>query len=454
MLQFDTDDNDYIEKLCEIGGKIYVVGGAIRNYLYNCFNKTNKMSKDFDFLVCDLEQNQIIDILSKFGKVKEVGSAFGIILFTHILNNGTYENIEFALPRTEISTGSGYKDFVIKPDPKLEIEEDFSRRDSTINAIGFQIYNLKDIELIDHIKNPEPDLSKFKDPFNGISDIKNKIWRAIGDPYKRFLEDPTRIMRAFRQSCELELVIEENTLKAISEHYNVMKSLIPGSYVRLFNELLKIMKVKNSGKTLKKMNELEILKFLGIETEITNLCVKKINESEFIIKFALILNPENKQKSIKMWINERQILATLCFTQLDLHILESIESFTIDICNLFEKETLIDTITYKLLQIREKIYKYSKNNSTYVLEKLLTYVKTKYMIDINIDFLLKKFDQYIMSTDQLVISGDILQEKWNIKGKQIAKIKMMILDNIFMNKLMNTKEDIIQYVNKTYLLLE
>lgn len=442
--------SDYISKLCDIGGKVYVVGGANRNYLYNCIHKTNIKSKDFDYLICNLSQEKIINTLSEFGKVKEVGHAFGIILFTP---TDTKENIEFALPRTEVSTGVGYRDFIIKPDPYLPIEDDFSRRDSPINAMGFQIYSINDISLLDHTLNPEPDLAKFTDPFNGISDINKKIWRAIGDPYKRFLEDPTRIMRAFRQAGELELEIESNTLESIAKHYDVMKALIPSSYVRLFNELLKLVKVKSSGNLLMIMSKIGILKFLGIENTIDQNLIEKLNNTNFITKFALMSNPEEKTMQIKQWIHNRQILATTNFTQLDLHVLIAIESFAIEVKILFDTECCVEMLIFNLLKIREKIYKYAKYESTYVMEQMLQYIKLKYEIDINIKFVMLNFDQYIISTDQLAISGDLLKEMWNIKGQQIGIMKNMMIDEIFSGKILNDKEQLISFVNKNYLTL-
>lgn len=445
-----TQQSDYVSKLCDIGGKVYIVGGANRNYLFNCIHKTDKLSKDFDYLICGLQQEEIINVLTEFGKVKEVGQAFGIILFTP---NDTKENIEFALPRTEISTGPGYRDFIITPDPFLPIEDDFSRRDSPINAIGFQIYSIADIDLLDHNKNPEPEFSRFIDPFGGISDISNKIWRSIGDPYKRFLEDPTRIMRAFRQSGELDLEIEANTLKGIGEHYDVMKALIPDSYVRLYNELLKLVKVKTSGKFLMIMSELGILKFLGIDNKINTDLIETLNKSNFIIKLALMIQPDHMDIPIKKWIHDRQILATTNFKQSDLHILIAIQTFTTEIKDMIETECCVEMLIFRLLKIREQIYKYAKFDSTDVIEQVLQYVKITHGIGINIKFMLADFDKYIMSTDQLVLSGDIIQERWGLKGKQIGQIKGMILDEIFNGKLLNEKEQLISYVNKTYLSL-
>lgn len=430
--------NDYIDDLIKNGGKVYIVGGAIRNYLYNCFHNKTILTKDYDFIICNLEEEQIISILKNYGTIKEVGQSFGIILFTPI---NTTESIEFALPRTEISTGSGYKDFEIIPDPFLPLEEDFSRRDSTINAIGFQIFSLYDITKLDSKKNKDFELSMFIDPYDGITDIKNKIWKAVGDPYKRFLEDPTRIMRAFRQSGELELEIEENTYSAIQHHYLLMKSLIPQSYVRLFNELIRLTYSKNCGKIILNMYDLSILNFLGIFNKLEHNQLNILNETYGILKFAIILKPESID-NIKKWIIDRQILATNNFSKNDFHILISINNYAEKIIEILNEN--IDA-KYELLKIREQIYKIGKQNSDDILNNVLKYINITHDIDMAI---LNELKMYPLSTDQLAVNGNDIMNICNIKGEKIGKLKSEMLDNIYLNKLENCKNDLCSYLEQ------
>ena len=306
---------DYIEGLCEVGGEVYIVGGATRDYIYNHLHGTKKKIKDFDYIVRLLDAETIIETLKKFGIVKEVGKAFGVILFTPHTNEDT---IEFALPRTEISTGTGYRDFIVTPDHNLSLLDDFSRRDATINAIGFRVYTKDDLQLFNVKTSYEPDFEKFIDPYNGLDDIKHKIWRCVGDPSKRFAEDPNRIMRAFRQSAELDLTIEEHTLESIKMNYELINSLIPESYVRLFNELLRIVKSDVSGFYLNMMKDLNILSFLGIK----NANIMSIDKNTSLVtKFAVLISPEKMEENMKEWTNLRQISATDYFFTSDTNIL-------------------------------------------------------------------------------------------------------------------------------------
>ena len=89
------------------------------------------------------------------------------------------------------------------------LDEDYKRRDFTINAI------YKDIN------------GKLYDPANGVSDLKNKLIRLIGDPEKRIKEDPLRILRAKRFALKLGFEIEKKTQKAIDEFSFLLEKLNP-----------------------------------------------------------------------------------------------------------------------------------------------------------------------------------------------------------------------------------
>lgn len=431
--------DDYIKLIYDNGGEVYVVGGAVRNYLYDYYHNTNTPIKDFDYLVRFISENNLIKILKKMGNVKEVGNSFGIVLFTP---KNSQLNIEFAIPRTEISTGTGYKDFKIISDCNITLEEDFSRRDSTINAIGFKMYSLKDLELF-YNKKCTDIVDNVIDPFGGVNDIKNKIWKCVGDPNKRFVEDSTRIMRAFRQSTELDLEIEINTLESIKKNYTVMQTLIPQSYVRLYNEFLRMLKYDNFYKNLICLNDSKILNFLGIiEINMKNMeTVKNLENIKLRLKFALLLEPHtNKYKcDIKSWIYLRQITATHYFSSNDLQLLIAIQDF-------YNKMLLVSS-KYEMLKIIEIIYKLFGEACFDICSDILFYLKIINLIDdkqyqILFTFLFES-KKYPFSTNHLVINGNSLITKWGLqKGKQIGEIKNKLLDMIYKDIIKNEINDI------------
>jgi tRNA nucleotidyltransferase/poly(A) polymerase len=445
---------DFIKALCDAGGEVYVVGGAVRNFIYNCLHKTQHKIKDYDYLVRLIEIDKLISILVQYGDVKEVGKSFGVILLNPF---NTSENIEFAIPRTEVSTGSGYKDFKITSDHLMSIQEDFSRRDATINAIGMRMYSLDDLSKL-NVQNSYIHMDQFIDPYNGMSDIKFKIWRCVGDPRKRFNEDPTRIMRAFRQASELDLTISDQTQKSIGKDYILMKNLIPQSYVRIFNELIRTIVAPYNKQHLNKMADLGIFDFLGIKKynkytpDMLN--KKSINRNDanlLIIKFALVVRPDEMEiivkrnkiiDNIKIWANDRQISATNYLNSHDINVLIAIQSFSQQIKDI---ESL-----YDLLVVRKEIYKLVRGVCNDVLSNIITYLELSDQLQmeevLHLILLLGQAHELPFSTDQLAFSGNDIMELLKCSGQKVGLVKEKLLDAVFSGKVKNDKDELMKYV--------
>lgn len=429
---------DYIAELCNNGAEVYIIGGAVRNLLFNKFHNTNVEIKDYDYLVRLIENDKLCDILKKFGSVSKVGTHFGITIFKPFNSNKTFE---FALPRTEESTGYKYRQFAVTYDSNLSIIDDFCRRDATINAMGIRIYNLEELTIFTQFEHLNIDklLEKIIDPFDGINDIKNKIWKCVGNPRERFVEDPTRMIRAFRQSSQLNLSIEDLTYDSIVENSDLLKNLIPQSYVRLFNEFFGILKSEHSKKYLKIMNELKILDLLGM----SNVNIDFTNNIELLIKFAIFINIESMDTSIKTWCNIRQIAATVYLNPNDVEILDSIQF----ICK--EPVNFVDYNLYDMLKLREKIHKMYKKNSVIILSNVLKYFLHTNKITIELFeylvSLLKSTQTYPIISSELKLNGNLIKKYWNLEGMEINELKEYLLDCVFKNECLNTEENLIMH---------
>ncbi len=139
--------------------KVYLVGGAVRDRLLKL------PIKDRDWVVVGATPEEMLKL-----DYKPVGNDFPVFLHPK-----THE--EYALARTERKVSKGYTGFAFHADPSVTLEDDLKRRDLTINAIA-----------------ETPD-GKLIDPYNGITDIKNKILRHVSEA---FSEDPVRILRVGR----------------------------------------------------------------------------------------------------------------------------------------------------------------------------------------------------------------------------------------------------------------
>lgn len=180
-------EKQILAEIKALGGKLYRVGGCVRDSFLGA------TPKDVDYLVTGLELQEILEIVSKFGKANEVGKSFGIVTVTI-----DCESYDFALPRTEHSTGDGHREFEVKTDKNLSIEDDQSRRDFSFNAIAMDV-----------------ETGEFIDPFDGIGDLQKKLIRAVRDPFERFEEDPLRILRAVQFASRFRFAIEYGTFRAM-----------------------------------------------------------------------------------------------------------------------------------------------------------------------------------------------------------------------------------------------
>ncbi|KEQ16964.1 multifunctional CCA addition/repair protein [Endozoicomonas numazuensis] len=138
---------------------IFLVGGAVRDKLLNL------PVKDHDWVVVGSSPQQMID-----QGFQPVGQDFPVFLHPE-----TKE--EYALARTERKSGHGYNGFVFHTAPDVTLEEDLIRRDLTINAIA------------------EDEQGNIHDPYNGQTDLKQKLLRHVSPAFQ---EDPLRILRVAR----------------------------------------------------------------------------------------------------------------------------------------------------------------------------------------------------------------------------------------------------------------
>lgn len=215
----------FLREIRYMGGRLYFVGGAVRDY------HIGKPSKDIDVVVSNIPNKQLVSILEKHGKVDFVGQSFGVIKF--IPNEFEVpEPIDIALPRSErpmtaqekeeyrLKNGrhpSAYQAFTVEPDHDLDIEEELKRRDFTINAIAQ-----------DHLGNNI-------DPHNGIKDIRKRIIRMVSP--KNFIEDPLRMLRGVQFASRFGFRIEPKTFDSIRNNSSLISG-IPGE--RILEELKKI----------------------------------------------------------------------------------------------------------------------------------------------------------------------------------------------------------------------
>ena len=191
---------------------VYIVGGFVRDLLMK-----RQMPTDIDFVT----ESSGIYLAKKIAqeinpKLKvSVFKTYGTAMFKH---NGL--DLEFVGARKE-----SYSEDSRKPSVETgTLEDDQKRRDFTINALAISLNKENFGELID--------------PFDGISDLQNKIIRTPLEPLQTYSDDPLRMMRAIRFAATLNFQIEENSLEAIKKEAERIKIV---SMERIMVEFNKIM---------------------------------------------------------------------------------------------------------------------------------------------------------------------------------------------------------------------
>ena len=193
--------------------KSYIVGGGIRDLLLNGH------PKDFDIATDAYPQ----DIKKIFRNCRLIGRRFRLahIYFgREIIEVSTFRaHHDPTVLECEKSSYQTKDGMLLRDNVYGSIEEDVMRRDFTINAIYYNIY---DFSLVDYV--------------GGVKDIKKRQIKIIGDPVVRYREDPVRMLRAIRFAVKLDFKIHKSTGAPIFAMADLITNVAPA---RLFEEYLK-----------------------------------------------------------------------------------------------------------------------------------------------------------------------------------------------------------------------
>lgn len=164
----------------------YVIGGFVRDIFLK------RPSKDIDILVIgngiQFAEKAAAELKTNVSIFKSFGTA--------MLRYKDLE-VEFVGARKESYRSDSRKPIV----ENGTLEDDQQRRDFTINAMAISLNTVSYGELVD--------------PFNGITDLNDRIIRTPLDPMETFSDDPLRMMRAIRFASQLGFNIEERAIEAI-----------------------------------------------------------------------------------------------------------------------------------------------------------------------------------------------------------------------------------------------
>lgn len=382
-------DNNYV---------IYAVGGFVRDLIINRF------PNDLDIMVeKDNGGIEFAQLLSKKLNLSEpvIFERFGTAKL--IIEN---QEIEFIMPRKEY-----YDENSRNPDTEIgSLEQDALRRDFTINALFLR---LNDMELID--------LSG-----NGLKDIKDKIIRVTDESASDiiFQQDPLRILRAIRQSVQLEFKIEQKTYESMQKNIERIKIVSPE---RIRDEINKMLISDESSKAF------HMLKTLGL----LDIIFPELTE-EILIVFLDEIPKELELKLAVLLYQVKDVDAVLMRLKYSKDIIKKVS-------------LLIDGLKYvKLYKKQWTDYEIRKFEKKYrqIIADLRNLHLTEYMKDTG--YLFEKI--YAMSLDNNLVpekdifDGNELIDIFNKpSGKWISDVKSYIEELQYKNPKI-TKDEIIKEI--------
>jgi poly(A) polymerase len=197
-----------------IGVEAYVVGGFVRDKLLS------RVTKDVD-IVTNGDGIALAEAVAKQFEPKPT---------VHFFKN--FGTAQIKLPHIELEFVGARKESYSRDSrkPVVEvgtIEDDQKRRDFTINALALSLQ--------------KEDFGSLVDPFDGITDLQNKILRTPLEPEQTFSDDPLRMMRGIRFATQLGFTLDEITFAGIKAQAKRISII---SKERIAEELNKILLTK------------------------------------------------------------------------------------------------------------------------------------------------------------------------------------------------------------------
>ena len=214
----------------------YLVGGSVRDLLLG------REPKDFD-VVTDATPQQVREL---FRNSRLIGRRFRL---AHVrFGDEIVEVSTFRAPHHDSNdAGHAVDGRIVRDNVYGSIDEDVWRRDFTVNAL---FYNIADESVVDYV--------------NGMDDIKSGCIRLIGEPQRRFTEDPVRLLRAVRFATKLGFRISPDTGNPIPKLAATLREIAPA---RLFEECLKLFFNGYALQTFEQLRHYDLFKELFPQTE-------------------------------------------------------------------------------------------------------------------------------------------------------------------------------------------
>ena len=245
--------------LYEIGGvagkNAYLVGGFVRDLLLK------RPSLDIDIVVEGDAIRVAETMCDRWNGSVEVHPQFGTATVTP--ENINLPKVDFVTARRETYQGSGTLPIV----QSGSITDDLRRRDFSINALAMHLDTNAFGTIVDKT--------------SGLADLEAGIVRVLHN--RSFMDDPTRIFRAFRYAGRYGFRIVETDEALIQEALPLLAQL---SGERIRSEIDRVLLEKNAPEIVEYLTQLSVWDTISTEWKISSSFVSDFQTSQRAIDWA------------------------------------------------------------------------------------------------------------------------------------------------------------------------
>lgn len=432
-----------IECLNSAGHEAYIVGGCVRDSLMN------KVPSDWD--ICT--SAHVEEMLKIFKNMRVIPTGLQHGTLTILERDGAYEVTTFRIDGEYID--HRHPQSVLFTE---ELKEDLSRRDFTINAMAW---------------HPQEGLI---DLFHGKEDLKQRVIRAVGDPYKRFNEDGLRMLRMVRFATVLDFDYEIATYQAAISLSYLMKHI---SKERIQVELNKILLAEHPARGLQDLYNVGMYPYMlpmmchTVEFEQNgghhfldvfehSLLSVGVIENDLILRLTMLLHDigkpftwaENTEKGYDAFVDHAVVSAEIANK-----VLRDLKYDNVTRKNVVE---LIKHHNDVLLPETENIRRHLSKLGEKQLRRLIK-VKVADLMAHDFPFqrnqFIELFGQIEALIDEIIARGDCYQIRdlaiggedmkvLGFKGRDIGIVLNKALEQVIKYPEMNTKENLLSWIRE------
>ena len=390
--------SDLINLIEKENYQVYVVGGAIRDYLLK------KENLDYD-LTTNMPYDEIVSLCKKYNlKINTQGQKHETVGITYKHNY------------VEVTCFRGLN--------KDKLSQDLKLRDFTINSLAYINFEIIDVT-------------------SGINDLKNNLLRSY-KPKTSFSDDPLRILRMYRFVAKYGFNIDSDTYSFALKEKNKLDNI---AVERIYDELNKI--IISNPLVFTSLAKDGILDVLFNKYKL-NINIDTFSSNMNLYFNSSIIKKKNIVVNYYLFLLVLSSSTTISLDELTSYLLKKYK-FSSELSKRIKKQVNLYLDKLSLKPIDDLFYiinslKFDKTDldNLFIINSVLK--NNKGIDNIKKVYLNKIKNKEVIFLNDINISGDKIISLTNFKGKEIGDIKFLLYKECFYLKLDNNIDTLVKRI--------